>query len=268
MRELTEIPYVERSGHTLALDLFLPDDKSPTGLMLFVHGGGFLKGDRRGPPAERLARKLTDLGVAMASISYRLGAEDTDLSVPIRRQVYANRRRTKGCGLTLQHNLMGPRFEAARMDAGAAIAFLRSPKSPQNFGDLNIGLIGISAGGMVGLSLAFPDDNLQKFEKPACVIALGATLQNPWALSKNAPPCLMLHSCEDRIVPTRNCDILAPLIARANAPIDIQICTRKGHNAPVHALFTDDAPDGTPYWDKAQNLMRRSGVLNPSRAGV
>ncbi|MFY0661037.1 MAG: hypothetical protein JXR15_11120 [Shimia sp.] len=164
MLEFPDIPYVERAGHTLALDLFLPNDKLPTGLMLFVHGGGFLKGDRLGPPAERLARKLTGLGVAMASISYRLGTHDTELPVPIRRQVYANRCRAKACGLALQYNLMGPRFEAARTDVGAAFEFLRSPQSPQNFSDLSIGLIGISAGGMVGLSLVCP----WSFRMPTC----------------------------------------------------------------------------------------------------
>lgn len=265
---LNDIPYIKRAGHTLALDLFLPDDAPPSGLMLFAHGGGFMKGDRAGPPAEKLAGKLTDLGVALASVSYRLNTEDTDLPVPIRRQVYANRRRAKDCGITLQHNLLGPRFEAARQDVGAAIQFLRSAQSPRDFSKLPIGLIGISAGGMVGLSLAFASDNLPKFEKPACVIALGAALQHPWTLAKNAPPCLMLHSHEDSIVPTKNCELLEPLIEQTKAPIDIQICAKKGHNAPVHALFEGDAPDGTPYWQMTLALMHRSGVLSPSRADV
>lgn len=263
-----DIPYTERAGQPLALDLYLPDDAPPSGLMLFAHGGGFMKGDRTGPPAEKLAGKLTDLGVAMASVSYRLNTEDTNLPVPIRRQVYANRRRAKDNGIILQHNLMGPRFETARQDVGAAFQFLQSDRCPSNFSKLHMGLIGISAGGMVGLSLAFPSDNLPDFEKPACVITLGAALQHPWALTKNAPPCLMLHSSEDRIVPTQNCELLAPLIAQTKAPIDIQICAKKGHNAPVHALFEGDAPDGTPYWQMALDLMRQAGVLNPSRAGV
>ncbi|MCH2066759.1 MAG: hypothetical protein MK208_05985 [Shimia sp.] len=268
MQCLKDIPYIERDGQTLALDLFLPDSTPPSGLMMFANGGGFMKGDRVGPPAEKLARRLTNLGVAMASISYRLNAEDTDLPVPIRRQVYANRRRAKDDGITLQHNLMGPRFEAARQDVGAAFEFLRRDQCPTNFNALPIGLIGISAGGMVGLSLVFPSDNLPSYEKPACVIALGAALQHPWALTENAAPCLMLHSCEDRIVPTKNCEVLAPLIAQANAPIDIQICEKKGHNAPVHALFDGGAPNGTPYWQMALDLMRQAGVLSPSRAGA
>lgn len=140
---LKDIPYIERAGQTLALDLFLPDDEPPSGLMLLAHGGGFMKGDRAGPPAEKLAVKLTDLGVALASVIYRLNSEDTDLPVPVRRQVYAHRRRAKDCGITLHHNLMGPRFEAARQDVGAALQFLNSTQSPQDFSALAIGLIGI-----------------------------------------------------------------------------------------------------------------------------
>ncbi|WP_294224799.1 hypothetical protein [uncultured Shimia sp.] len=266
MKSYLDIPYVERAGHTLSLDLFVPSDQPTQGLMLFVHGGGFARGARQAAPSARLARRLTSMGVGLASVSYRLNTDDLDLPTRERRQVYANRQRAKTCGIQLKDKLMGPRFEAARQDVGAALAFFRDGDSPVNFSAHPIGLIGISAGGMIGLSLAFPSDGLPTYEKPACVVALGATLQHPWTLTQDAPRCLMIHSVKDFIVPPENCEVLKPYAKSAEAPLDIQMCSREGHNAPAQALFSDDAPNGTPYWTMLRNLMRDSDIFNPSLA--
>jgi predicted esterase len=268
MRSILGIDYVERAGTPLALDLYLPDETPPTGLILFAHGGGFVKGNRTTAPAEKLAKRLTALGAAVASISYRLRTEDLALPVRQRRHIYANRKKAISLGVKLAHNHMGPRFEAARQDVGEAITFLRNGSGPYDFSQSEFGLIGISAGGMIGLSLAFPDPLLPRFEKPACVVTLGAALQHPWTLQKDAPPCLMLHSVEDRIVPTENCSLIKPYIDEVHAPVTVQLCERRGHKAPVHALFRDSAPDGTPYWLQALALLRQAGVLNPLPAGV
>lgn len=268
MHTIHGIDYTERAGGPLALDLYLPEDNSPTGLVLFAHGGGFVKGDRAAEPVEKLARRLTALGASVASVSYRLRTEDRALPVQQRRHVYANRKMAISLGVKLSHNHMGPRFEAARQDVGEAISFLRNGNGPCDFSQSKLGFIGISAGGMIGLSLAFPDPLLPRFEKPACVVTLGAALQHPWTLQNDAPPCLILHSVEDRIVPTENCSLIKPYIDEVHAPVTVQLCERRGHNAPVHALFRDSAPDGTPYWLQALALLRQAGVLSPLSAGA
>lgn len=268
MHSILGINYIERADIPLALDLYLPQDKAPSGLIIFAHGGGFVKGNRAAAPVQKLARRLTALGAAIASVSYRLKTEDRTLKVQERRHVYANRKKAIDEGMKLAHHHMGPRFEAARQDMGEALRFLRAGHGPFDFSRSKFGNIGISAGGMIGLSLAFPDPLLPRFEKPACVVTLGATLQHPWTLQKDAPGCLMVHSIEDRIVPTENCSIVNRYIQQVDAPVKIQICERRGHNAPVHALFRDSAPDGAPYWLQALALMRKTGVLNPLPAGA
>ena len=268
MMRYLDIPYIERAGQSLSLDLFVPSDQPAQGLMLFAHGGGFARGTRQAAPSARLARRLTSMGVGLASVSYRLNTDDLDLPTRERRQVYANRQRAKTCGIQLKDKLMGPRFEAARQDVGAALTFFRDGNSPVDFTARPIGLIGISAGGMIGLSLAFPSDGLPTYEKPACVVALGATLQHPWALTRQASRCLMIHSVKDRIVSPENCKVLMRHAETVEAPLDIQMCLREGHNAPAQALFSDDAPNGTPYWAMLRNLMRDSGIFNPSLANA
>ncbi len=268
MRSHLDIEYIERGTSSLAFDLFLPADTPPNGLVIFAHGGGFTRGDRKKAPVDRFAQRLTAVGLAMASASYRLNTPDTDLPVPVRRRVYDNRRQAKEVGVALRNNLMGPKLEAARQDIGALIAFFRNGNGPVDFSNKGIGLLGISAGGMAGLSLAYPLPNMPELAMPDCVIALGAALVHPWSLQKDGPPCLLLHSVEDRIIPPQNCALLGRYVDETKAPVQIELCDRKGHNAPVWAIQKDSAPDGTLYWDMAMSLWQKTSVLSPLPADV
>lgn len=269
MRIFEDVQFAARDSGPLALDLYVPgNDTQPTGLVCFAHGGGFVKGNRKGKPAGLLAEKLTEIGLAVASISYRLKTTDEELPTKERRRVFANRREAKEHGVALRPGLLGTRFEIARQDIGSAIEFLRDDKAPIPLSSIPLGYVGISAGGMVGMALAYPsdEDKLPQYEAPAFVIALGSTIVHPWALHDDGPPCLMIHSVEDKIISPSNCANLNGFIATTGAPIDIQFCARAGHNAPVRALFMNDAPDGTPYWQMALKLMRNAGMLTPSPA--
>src|SRR4051794_36239679 len=61
------ITYAEADGHTLLLDLYLPDAQQPP-LLVWVHGGAWKGGSRANPPLGF----LVDQGYAMASVDYRL----------------------------------------------------------------------------------------------------------------------------------------------------------------------------------------------------
>ncbi len=58
------------------LDLYLPDARNgQIPLFVSVHGGGLVEGDKGGEGREKLARSLTESGVAMASVNYRMYPE-------------------------------------------------------------------------------------------------------------------------------------------------------------------------------------------------
>lgn len=57
------------------LDLYLPQGDGPFPLVVNVHGGGFMMGDKAGPDATSTFDQLLANGFAVASINYRLSKE-------------------------------------------------------------------------------------------------------------------------------------------------------------------------------------------------
>jgi acetyl esterase/lipase len=68
---IREIEFAKPDGHSLLLDLYLPEDRSaPVPVVVFVHGGGWKNGSRKS--GGKNAAWLTEHGIAVASIDYRL----------------------------------------------------------------------------------------------------------------------------------------------------------------------------------------------------
>lgn len=67
------VTYCRPGGHPLAMDLYRPRVAGPVPVVLYVHGGGWRDGDRRGGVFfPEVSRGLTARGVAVAAIDYRL----------------------------------------------------------------------------------------------------------------------------------------------------------------------------------------------------
>lgn len=110
----SDIVVVRRSGRDLKLDLFVPAGTAgPHPVVVWIHGGAFLQGDRKKMP-ERW-EPLVSRGIAVASIEYRLSHEAT--------------------------------FPAQLFDVRAAIRYLRAHGSELGLDTDALGLWGASAGG-------------------------------------------------------------------------------------------------------------------------
>ena len=104
------------------LDFWQAPSEQPTPVVVFIHGGGFVQGDKRmGGNPEYLRH-----GVSVASINYRFST----------------------------HAI----FPAPFLDCARAIQFLRSKAGPWNIDPRRIASTGGSAGGGMSLWLAFRDD--------------------------------------------------------------------------------------------------------------
>lgn len=145
----------------LRLDLAIPADASsanPQPLIVLVHGGGFVTGDKRDP--EDWAVSYARAGYVVASINYRL-TPNNQRSDSIRLQ-------------TIQH---------AVEDAQNAIRFLRSRAAVYGIDPTRVVTIGTSAGGGISLVNAVAaDDARLRSDAPGVssrvngAIASGATL--------------------------------------------------------------------------------------------
>ena len=112
----------------LQLDLWVPPTETPAPLVVWIHGGAFMVGDRRYlPPTLRpnqMFDALLDAGLAVATIDYR-------------------------------HALEAP-FPAQLQDAKAAVRYLRAHAEELGISTERVGVMGESAGGhiaaLVGLT--------------------------------------------------------------------------------------------------------------------
>src|SRR5215211_2950775 len=129
VRVFSGVTYAVAVGYRpLQLDLWVPDTGRPAPLVVYVHGGGFMFGDRRYLPEtlrpDQVFEALVAAGLAVATIDYR-------------------------------HALEAP-FPAQLHDAKAAVRYLREHADVLGIDTRRIGIAGESAGGhlaaLVGLT--------------------------------------------------------------------------------------------------------------------
>ena len=119
----SNVSYGENKRHVL--DFYKADSSSPTSLVLYIHGGGFVRGSKDTVNQETL-KQLLDAGISVAAIHYRLAGE-----VPL---------------------------PAAHEDAQRAIQTLRSKADKWNVDKTQVGAFGRSSGAQLCMWLAYQDD--------------------------------------------------------------------------------------------------------------
>jgi len=118
-------------------DLWMVTSKVPTPLVVFIHGGGFRRGDKALLYDSKTLSELLDAGISVAAINYRFASQSPD--------------RVVGC----------------LRDAARFIQFVRYHSELYNVDKNRIGCFGGSAGASASLWLAFRDDRADpKSEDP------------------------------------------------------------------------------------------------------
>jgi acetyl esterase/lipase len=69
---LKNVPYVEGGGEDQKMDLYLPAE-ALFPVVLYIHGGSLVWGDRKDWPLDTIGRNFARAGVGFAAMSYRLG---------------------------------------------------------------------------------------------------------------------------------------------------------------------------------------------------
>ncbi len=123
-------PYGEHPRQVI--DFYQAKSDTPTPLVVFIHGGGWVNGDKGGIGSVNVPTLLKN-GISVAAINYRFTtqAQEADIKPPVK----------------------WPLEDAAR-----AIQFLRSKAGEWNIDKTKIGCTGGSAGACSSLWLAFHDD--------------------------------------------------------------------------------------------------------------
>jgi acetyl esterase/lipase len=109
-----DVPFAERAGRTLRLDLQIPAGPDPKPLVVHVTGGGFLFADKEN--GLRLRTHIAEAGFAVASVEYRTVPE-------------------------------GATYADTLADIRDAVTFLRANAATYGLDGSRVGLLGLSAGG-------------------------------------------------------------------------------------------------------------------------
>jgi hypothetical protein len=114
--------------------------------VLYLHGGGFTRGSRKGDQSEILVQRLLDAGCAIAFADYRLGVGAQGFSSSEAEAIALMQARTKATGLTVAKGLCGTAMMAAVEDASDAVRAIRSGAICDRIKALPVVILGVSAG--------------------------------------------------------------------------------------------------------------------------
>lgn len=146
---------------TLQLDLYNPICDDPEGvsrkpLVIFIHGGGFIAGDKREGTILRLSRAFAQRGYVTASINYRLGMISDDGNWQCNFPEYA-------CMFSTDEAEWIRALYRGIQDAKGAIRYLVNRHEEYRIDPDHIFLAGESAGGFIALGAALLDMEEEKF---------------------------------------------------------------------------------------------------------
>ncbi|MFG1625393.1 alpha/beta hydrolase fold domain-containing protein [Kribbella sp. NPDC049227] len=225
----------------LLLDLVVPADGGPVPVVVWIHGGAWLRGSSKPyptpVPVELIRDCLLDAGSAVANIQYRLSGEAT---------FPAQLHDVKAAVRWLRHHAGELRLDPRRVgawgdSAGGHLAALLAVTGnvPELEGDA--GVTGVSSSIQACVDWYGPTD-LASMQAQAHPLAtedhdapdspasrlVGAPIQTVPKLaaaaspvthvSAGAPPILILHGIEDRSVPIGQSRLLADAYDRVGAP--------------------------------------------------
>jgi len=236
---LTNIPYVTGGDRFQQLDLYVPADRRGEPLIVVVHGGGWVSGDKAGDSLNPVPLDLLWDGYAIASINYRLAPAAT--------------------------------WPAQIQDCKAAIRWLRAHANDYGYDPNRVGAYGESAGGHLAAVLGTSSgtttfdvgENLGYSSAVSCAadmfgptdpIALaptplgqgvlpqlfGGPVQEHLDLARSAnpityvhrdePPMLVVHGTDDALVPYSQSVLLVRAMRNAGARYYFHTVIGGGHN--------------------------------------
>ncbi len=217
------LTYVKRSSGPLLLDLYTPIGQGPFPLLVLIHGGGWVSGNRQQLAAH--AGNLLGCGFAVASLDYRLAPEN---HWPAQRDdveaaVTYLRKHAK------ELNLNADRIAAAGESAGAHLSLWLAVHGPETSRVQAVGLISP----LVDLSIPMTPtgESYQIVQK-----ALGPNYPKGIKefspinyISAKTPPVFFLHGDKDPWVPKPHVEQPAAKLRALGVPVEVLYVPTMGH---------------------------------------
>jgi acetyl esterase/lipase len=229
---MSDVTYCTMDGVALKMDLYYPAaSEAPLPVTMYVHGGGWSKGDKAEGAGAQEIPALQNAGFLVVSVNYRLAPEYP--------------------------------FPAMIQDIKCAVRYLRAQTSQYNLDPNRIGVWGGSAGGHLVNLLGTTDESvgfdvgeyLEYSSRVQAVVSMfgptdltvqfeggyegasrvfdgfDAALASPVAyVSADDPPFLMLHGDTDKLVPIEQSQILLAALQSVGVPAELVTVINAGHS--------------------------------------
>ncbi len=232
-----DLAYVTNGHRNQKLDLYVPKGGTRFPLIIWVHGGGFMKGSKnQALPVE--AGYLKD-GYAVASVDYRFSQD-----APFPAQIEDCKAAVRWLRAHADEYHLDPKHFAAwgSSAGGHLVAMLGTAGKVKAF-DVGDNLKFSSRVQAVvdyfGLTdLAVLPEHSQAADSPESRLIGGAIRDNPEKarraspltyVSKDAPPFLIVHGSADPVVPHRQNELLEAALKKAGVPATLYTVQGGGH---------------------------------------
>ena len=221
-----DIEYAQAEGMSLRMDASIPDGVGPFAAAIVVHGGGWVRGDRRTDVAPLLP-PLAGAGIAWFSVDYRLATDPLHFGVAID-------------------------------DVVAAVRFVRDHAAEYRIDPDRIALVGESAGGQLAAMAALtvpvravvvlygptdltalldsagiiPSEIRERFKGTPLEALLRSRLKqlSPIAhVRQDMPPFLLIHGTADPLVPFDQSRAMCEKMTAAGASCELFPVRGAGH---------------------------------------
>ena len=244
--DFKDIEYSQAGNVSLKMDAHIPDGKGPFASAIIVHGGAWVAGDRVNN-VKPLFEPLEKAGFAWFSISYRLAGDVTKNPIG-----------------------MAMKLGAAQGDVRRAVAFVKEHAAEYRVDPNRIALIGESAGGqlaaMAGLrpdadgavaavvafytpsdlamlarTTALIPDNVRDAIKGKMIdnlLMAGLGEFSPInAVSKSAPPFLLIHGTDDNVVPIAQSERFCEKLRDSGGGCELYRVNEGGHGMRAWEVY-------------------------------
>lgn len=243
-RSWTGLTYAVVPGHRpMVLDLHVPAAATtPVPVVVWIHGGGWMEGDRRYVPLQwpqqRLFEKVVAAGMAVATVDYRLLA-DAPFPACVHDCVAAVRYLRRYAGdLGLDPDRVGVWGESAGAHLASMVAFLGSADAPD---ERLLGTVGVGTGRadvaaavlfygparldwIVGLFAT--GDAQPPFGRDAGLLDDLSPVEQVHA---GVPPVLLAHGRDDGLVPVSESERLHAALLQAGVDTTLEITDGADH---------------------------------------
>jgi len=238
------VGYAEAPETDLRLDLHRPADRTePAPLLVHVHGGGWAFGNRRW---DREGRRHARLGIAAATVDYRLSGEATYPAAPrdvVAAVTWLRREAADAAGIDPDRAVLigesaGAHLAALVGNAGAHPNL--QPPGVDGAADAVDGVIGIS--GIYHLTTEATDDEDLTNQFFGCTGSeCPATYREgaPATHVDGAPPTLLYHGTDDGIVPYRASTMYRDDLREAGVPVELITGEGGAHVTPYRDPWGD-----------------------------